>query len=113
MADFGNNKFSHGGEPSNQFAAISADTGPTAANPLAGRTYTATGVADTLISDTVDLVDFALIRSMYIGVAGNIKMLDHDGQILGPIAVPIGVLPLRPRRIFATLTTATQIVLLR
>lgn len=109
MADFGNAKVSHGGEPSNQFAAIatanSAGTQPA--------TYTATGLLDTLASDSADLPLYGSYRGLYVGTAGNIKFNDWDGNAVGPIAVPQGVLPFRPRRIYATGLTAAQIVGLR
>lgn len=114
MADSGNQKVSHAAEPSNQCAAISAIVAPAQAG--APNTYTVVagpGTLDTLFSDTVDLVAFQLYRGIYIGVAGNIKFNDHDGNTVGPIAVPQGVLPWRPRRIFATGTTVTSVLGLR
>ena len=104
---------SHGAEPANQIAAIASVVAPTQVGYASTYTYTANGLVDTLFSDTVDLPAFQLYRGLYIGVAGNIKFNDHDGNTVGPIAVPQGVLPLRVRRIWATGTTVTSVLGLR
>lgn len=114
MADSGNQKVSHAAEPANQIAGISAVVAP--AQPGYPPTYTpvaAPGTLDSLFSNSVDLPAYQLYRGLYIGSAGNIKFNDHDGNTVGPIAVPQGVLPFRVRRIFATGTTVTSVLGLR
>jgi hypothetical protein len=113
MADSGNMKVSHGAEPSNQCAAIATVVAPLQVGYPNTYTYTADGTLDTLKSDGADLPAFQFYRGLYVGVAGNIKFTDHDGNVVGPIAVPQGVLPLRVRRIFATGTTVTSVLGLR
>lgn len=105
-----------GSEPSFQMAAIATVVSqPTNIPPdAADFTYTADGTADTLFSDTVNLPEYRRYRGMEFTVAGNIKYQDHDGNIIGPIAVQAGVTkPWRPKRIYATLTTVTGVLLLR
>lgn len=114
MADSGNQKVSHAAEPANQIAGIGAVVAP--AQPGYPPTYTpvpAPGTLDSLFSDGTDLPAYPLYRGLYIGVAGNLKFNDHDGNTVGPIAVPQGVLPFRVRRIFATGTTVTSVLGLR
>ena len=114
MADSGNQKVSHSAEPADQIAGIAAVAAPAQAGYPGTYTYTANGSLDTLFSDTVDLPAFQLYRGLYIGVGGNIKFQDSDGNICGPVAVSQGVLPFRKiKRIFATGTTATSVYGLR
>ncbi len=61
-------------------------------------------------SNTVDLVNVA--RSLYIGVSGDVKVITTGGDTVVFTAVPVGILPVRVTRVFATLTTATNIVAL-
>jgi len=67
-------------------------------------------------SDTVDnlLLDNGTPpKGIYVGAAGNVVAVDQDGTavtFLGAIAGSI--LPIRPRRINATSTTATDLVAL-
>lgn len=113
MADFGNPKVSHGAEPSNQLAAISVVHAPSQNGYPPTYEYTVDGTLDSLFHDDADLPAYALYRGLYVGVAGNIKFQDHDGNIVGPIPVPQGVLPFRLRRIYTTGTTVTGVIGLR
>jgi hypothetical protein len=113
MATSGNMPVSHAAEPATQIAAIAAVVPPTEVGKPNTYTYTADGTLDTMKSDTVDLPAYPLYRGLYIGVAGNIKFTDWDGNICGPIAVPQGVFPFRIRRIFSTGTTVTSVLGLR
>lgn len=113
MADSGNQKMSHAAEPSNQSAGIASVVAPVQVGYPPTYTYTANGTLDSLFSDAVDLPAFQLYRGLYIGATGNIKFADHDGNTVGPIAVPQGVLPLRVRRIFSTGTTVSSVLGLR
>jgi hypothetical protein len=106
MSTFGNQAVSHGGEPANQLAAISGGT-------LASPTFTADGTLDSLFSDTTDLPFYTLYRGIYVGTAGNLKIQDWDGNVIGPIPVSAGTLPWRPKRIYATGTTVSKVVPMR
>lgn len=100
--------------PAGRIAAIKAIT--PAAHKGKRPTFTpvaAPGTLDSLFSDNADLPAYPLYRGLYVGAAGNIKFNDHDGNTVGPIAVPQGVLPFRVRRIFATGTTITSVLGLR
>lgn len=113
MADSGNSKVSHAAEPSNQIAAIATYPAGVNGYPPVPTYVAAPGTLDSLFSDTVDLPGYQLYRGLFFSIAGNIKFNDHDGNTVGPIAVPIGVLPFRVRRIFATNTTVTAVLGLR
>jgi len=112
MADSGNQKVSHAAEPSNQFGAIATFTTGVNGYPPTLTYVASPGTLDSLFSDSTDLPGFQLYRGIFVGVAGNVKMNDHDGNTV-VIAAPIGVLPMRPRRIWSTGTTATGILGLR
>jgi hypothetical protein len=62
------------------------------------------------ISDTVDLVN--VIRMIYVGVGGDIKVTDTQGNTVIHKNVPGGsyIGPFRVARIFSTLTTASSLV---
>lgn len=100
-------------EPSNQMAAIATVTiSNTANSPTPGvvsYSYTPNGTLDTLFSDTVDLPAFQLYRGIFVTVAGNMKWQDHDGNICGPAAIPVGTWPIRPKLIYSTLTTVSGV----
>lgn len=52
-------------------------------------------------------------RSLYIGVTGDVKVaLADQGDIVTFKNVPVGILPVRIRRLYATGTTATQVLAL-
>ena len=62
-------------------------------------------------SDSVDLANAP--KALYIGVTGDITMrLANDTASVLFKAVPVGVLPVRPLRVYATGTTATNILAL-
>ena len=62
-------------------------------------------------SDSTDLTTLA--RAIYVGGAGNVAAVQHDGTAVTFTGVPAGtVLPIAVRRINATNTTATAIVAL-
>lgn len=58
--------------------------------------------------DTNELA--CLTRSIYVGVAGDVKVKLYDGSIATYTAMPVGRHPLRARLVFATGTTATNII---
>lgn len=63
-------------------------------------------------SDTVDLTDHA--RALYIGSAGNVKVDTWGGDTVTFNNVPAGTfMPVSVRRVYATGTTASNIVALR
>lgn len=62
-------------------------------------------------SDTVDLSIYA--KKLWIGVTGDVKVIlvgDLDAAPVTFKAVPVGWLEVQVRRVFATGTTATNIV---
>ena len=62
-------------------------------------------------SDSTDLD--TLTRAVYVGGAGNLVAVRHDGTAVTFTGVPAGtVLPIAVRRINSTSTTATAIVAL-
>ncbi len=62
-------------------------------------------------SDTLDLTVEA--RALYIGGAGDVRVLTREGSDTVFSAVPAGsILPVFTKRVFATNTTATLIVAL-
>ena len=62
-------------------------------------------------SDSADLVYVS--RGLYVGGAGNITVIDMDGNSVLFTAVPAGtILPIRAARVMSTGTTATAIVAL-
>jgi hypothetical protein len=48
-------------------------------------------------------------RALVVGVAGNVKLTDPDGNT-DTFALPAGVIPIRAQRIWSTGTTATGLV---
>ena len=74
-----------------------------------------TGPANSAVAvtphDTNDLTDTT--RGLYIGVSGNIKVDMRDtGTAVVFTAAPVGILPIRVTRVYATDTAATNIVAL-
>lgn len=68
------------------------------------------GAADVTPSDTVPV---ETTRAIYVGGAGNLKVTMQDGSVAVFTAVPIGiVLKIRATLIWATGTTATNLVAL-
>lgn len=60
--------------------------------------------------DSNDLADVA--RALYVGTSGNIKVTTAGGDTLLLTAVPVGILPIRIKRVWAATTTASTIVAL-
>lgn len=56
-------------------------------------------------SDTVDLPLEAV--SLFVTVAGNVSFLTTEGVIISITAAPVGVIPIRCKRVRSTGTTAT------
>jgi hypothetical protein len=61
-------------------------------------------------SDTVDLQNVA--RMLYVGTTGNIKLTTLLGDTVTLLNVPVGILRCTAGRVFATGTTATNLVAL-
>ena len=51
-------------------------------------------------------------RALYIGVSGDVKVTAKDGGTATFLSVPIGILPVMTNQVFATGTTATDIIAL-
>jgi len=49
-------------------------------------------------------------RALFIGGTGNIRVMTWDGSDVTFNSVPVGVLPISVRRVFATGTTAGNII---
>lgn len=62
-------------------------------------------------SDTVNIPG-GVPKGIYVGVAGNIALVSFEDVAVTLANVPVGVHPLRPKRINSTGTTATNIVAL-
>ncbi len=72
-----------------------------------------TSAADNAV--TVTPSDSAVIpypRSIYVGVTGDVKVTMKGGGVVTFKAVPVGVLPVRPVLVWATGTSATDILAL-
>lgn len=59
-------------------------------------------------SDTVDLPNTP--RGIYVGTTGDIKVTMVGGQTVTFKSVPVGMLWIRAQRVFASGTTATNLV---
>lgn len=63
-------------------------------------------------SDTVDLSP-GVARALYVGVGGNIQITTASGTVIVFVAVVAGtILPIFIKRVWATGTTATNLVAL-
>jgi hypothetical protein len=70
--------------------------------------------ADTAQAVTTSDTDPNVFARLYIGGAGNVKVTTENGDAVTFTAVPVGtVLPIRVSLVWATGTTATNIVGLR
>ena len=79
------------------------------AAPAHGATLLSAGAGT--ISDTADLPTEA--RALYVGGAGDVRVLTRQGDDVVFSAVPAGsILPVFTRRVFDTNTSATLIVAL-
>jgi hypothetical protein len=85
---------------------MAVDTFSSQSPGIGSPAYNAIAVAP---NDGADLANAS--RSIYVGVTGDltVTMLGTGTQILFK-AVPVGILPIRVARVWATGTTATQIV---
>jgi hypothetical protein len=59
-------------------------------------------------NDAADLASWAL--ALYVGVSGNVKVKTWADETVTFANAPVGVLPVRVKRVFATDTTASSIV---
>ncbi len=59
-------------------------------------------------SDGVNLAQTA--RALYVGVAGDVRVMTPGGATVTFKNVSAGILPVSAVRVFATATTATQII---
>ena len=59
-------------------------------------------------SDDTDLTVPAL--ALYVGVNGDVRLKTVSGETVTFVDVPVGILPVRTRRVYSTGTTATDIV---
>lgn len=58
--------------------------------------------------------DFAVCRALWVGTGGNVRVLTEDGDDVNFKNVPDGfMLPVRCTRVYATNTTASDILALR
>lgn len=65
------------------------------------------------LSDSVDLTDWS--RALFVGVGGNVNVLlvGETSPVLFKGVASGQILPIRAKRVYATSTTATDIVALR
>ena|ERR1017187_4353736 len=59
-------------------------------------------------SDTLALT--APVRAIYVGVSGDVKVDMVTGGTVVFKAVPVGVFPIQAVKVYATLTTATNLI---
>ena len=64
--------------------------------------------AQVLPSDAADLSVSS--RALYIGTGGDLQITTVSGSVVSLKNVPVGILPLRVRRVHATGTSASDIV---
>ena len=90
------------------FDRFAVPQGPWPVERLSDQASSATVITP---SDSIDLT--YIPKALYVGVTGDITMtLKADSASVLFKAVPVGVLPVRPLRVYATGTTATNIVAL-
>lgn len=74
-------------------------------------TWPATKAAAVTPSDGTDLT--SIPRALYVGVSGDVSVdMEESGDAIVFKAVPVGILPIRVKRVRATGTTATNILAL-
>jgi len=61
-------------------------------------------------ADGADLANLA--RALYVGTTGDVKVDTIDGSTITFKFVPVGILPVQTKRVYATGTTASNIVAL-
>ena len=59
-------------------------------------------------NDGTDLTCWAL--AVYVGGSGDVRLVTWGGETVTFANAPVGVLPVRVRRVYATGTTATDLV---
>jgi hypothetical protein len=75
-----------------------------------GATGPITGAVAPTLHDTNEEATEA--RALYVGAAGNVVVLTHAGQVVTLVALAAGLWhPIRVRRVNATGTTATGVLL--
>lgn len=81
-------------------------------NPGRHATFTAADFysLDAYLSDTVDLPEGRHIRAISVGVAGDIVCLNVRGESVTFKVVAGQILPIQPKRIYSTGTTATGLI---
>lgn len=57
-----------------------------------------------------DGADIATQGTLYVGGTGALKVTTSDGSVLTFAAVPVGFFPVKVKRVWATGTTATNII---
>lgn len=78
---------------------------------FAGMDSPANGAAAVTTNDSTDLA-IAPCRSLYIGTTGDVKVDTASGDTVTFTAVPVGILPVRCKRVYATGTSASTIIAL-
>lgn len=79
--------------------------------PVSDLTWPATEAVAVTPSDGADLAQAT--RALYIGVTGDVTVdMAESGSTILFKAVPVGILPVRVKRVRATGTTATNILAL-
>lgn len=71
----------------------------------------ATGAAAANLHDSNQLTN-GVCRSLYVGVAGDVKVTMANGDTLTLTNVAVGVVPVSVKQVWSTGTTATGIVAL-
>jgi hypothetical protein len=67
--------------------------------------------AEVVVPDNATEQTF-VCRALYVGVAGNVTVLMESGVVVTFTALPIGIHPIRAKRVNATGTTATSMLFL-
>lgn len=80
-------------------------------NPRADFTSPAEDYVTISPSDTTNFVD-GTCRGIYVGVTGNIAVVNEIGSVVTFSNVPVGIFPVRAIRVNSTNTTATMLVAL-
>lgn len=57
-----------------------------------------------------DATTIPVTRSLWIGVTGNVAVIDADGNTVTIPNVPVGVLPVQVQKVMSTNTTASSIL---
>lgn len=68
--------------------------------------------AAAVVPDDGDDLGTTPCRALYVGVSGDVKVTTSDGTTVTFKAAPVGILAVSVKRVFATGTTATNILAL-